>query len=385
MYKLGQRDIVSCQCRSNCFFIRSILGKDQRLCGVDCDLLHVEFMLFFHFKLVSGILYQKAKRKKEKRDKERKIKRDMEKWRKLQPKVHSKDRGGFRNEAASSSPFQVQNGGKPSQSFLPSQLSEESKFVQELDRRIRDDQRGGGSQFPETVVGLDNKDQEMQSRGAIKNSSGLLVEEKGDNKNKRADRKNDPEGMKNYFGGSKMVHNVMPNAKAKVEGIQKPVDEENGRWEDREKYKETCVIKQGDKQKDRVNERPLVRNHIAEASNVPPHDPPSVHTSLKVPKIEDLIAETSSRPPRKHKAQPVKDKDDQLVWVSKVPTLSVFAVSLLPPGCQRGCPHGQAVDGQPLGLTVLLEHKATSCVYNEKGNYQHEVAYGFRFVEGEGL
>ncbi|XP_042045765.1 trihelix transcription factor GTL2-like isoform X2 [Salvia splendens] len=276
----------------------------------------------------------------------------------------------------------------------------------------------------------------MQSRGAIRNSSGLLVDEKGDNKNKRADRKNGSEGMKNDFGGSKMVQNLMPNAKAKVEGIPKPVDEQNGRG----------VIKQRDKQKDRVKDntfkemdndkekkkdkkamitkenrnssqnqfksdgsnelggitgkhsvdllkepdsnaanegifrkrkgentnglfheseirpkkmqRPtphhltengrkldpfqtptksshdkhavpnsarvddrerltngfteaykpspqmpkpsaasIVRNHIAEASNVPPHDPPSVNTSLKVPNIEDLIAETSRRPP----------------------------------------------------------------------------------------
>ncbi|XP_057766229.1 uncharacterized protein LOC130986742 [Salvia miltiorrhiza] len=177
---------------------------------------------------------------------------------KLQPKVHSKDRSGFGNEATSSSPFQGQNGGKPSQSCLPSQFSEESKFLQELDRRIRDDQRGGGSQLPERVAVLDNKDQEMVSRGAITNSSGLLVEEKGDNKNKRTDRKNGPQGLKNDFSGSKMVQSLVPNTKAKVEGVPKPVDEENGRrWEDREKCKETGVFKQGDKQKDRVKESPV--------------------------------------------------------------------------------------------------------------------------------
>ncbi|XP_042050772.1 myb-like protein X [Salvia splendens] len=176
---------------------------------------------------------------------------------KLQPKVHNKDRSGFGNEARSSSPFQGQDGGKPSQSFLSSQFNEESKFVQELDRRIRDDQRSGGSQLPERVAVLDNKDQEMVSRGAIRNSSGLLVAEKGDNKNKRTERQSDPQGVKNEFGGSKMMQSLIPNPKAKVEGVPKTVDEQNGRrWEEREKFKETGVVKQ----KDRVKEIPLKEN-----------------------------------------------------------------------------------------------------------------------------
>lgn len=172
-----------------------------------------------------------------------------------QPKVHSKDRSGFVNEGKSSILFQGQNGGKPSQSCLPSQLNEESKFVQELDRRIRDDHRGAGSQLPERVAVVDNKDQEMVSRGDTRNSSRLLVEENVDNKNKRIDRKLDSQGVKNDFSASKMAQNVMPISKAKVEGVAKPVDGQNGRrLEYREKYKETGVGKQGDKQKDRVKE-----------------------------------------------------------------------------------------------------------------------------------
>ncbi|XP_042055277.1 DEAD-box ATP-dependent RNA helicase 42-like isoform X2 [Salvia splendens] len=176
---------------------------------------------------------------------------------KLQPKVHNKDRSGFGNEARGSSPFQGQNGGKPSQSFLSSQFNAESKFIQELDRRIRDDQRSGGSQLPERVAVLDNKDQEVVLRGAIRNSSGLLVAEKGDNKNKRTEKQNDAQGVKNDFGGSKMMQSPMPNPKAKVEGVLKTVEEQNGRrWEDREKFKETGVVKQ----KDRIKESPLKEN-----------------------------------------------------------------------------------------------------------------------------
>lgn len=174
---------------------------------------------------------------------------------KLHPKVHSKDRSGFVNEGKSSILFQGQNGGKPSQSCLPSQLNEESKFVQELDRRIRDDHRGAGSQLPERVAVVDNKDQEIVSRGDTRNSSQLLVEENVDKKNKRIDRKIDSQGVKNDFSASKMAHNVVPITKAKVEGVAKPVDGQNGRrLEYREKYMETGVVKQRDKQKDRVKE-----------------------------------------------------------------------------------------------------------------------------------
>ncbi|KAI3470029.1 hypothetical protein Pfo_026692 [Paulownia fortunei] len=173
---------------------------------------------------------------------------------KLHPKGHSKDRSNFLNEGKCSTLLQAQNGGKPSESSLPSQGNEESKFVQELDRRIRDE-KDRGSQLPERVAVVDKRDQEMAARAAIRNSSGVLAEEKGDNKNKIVDRKKDPQGLRNEFSGNTMVQNFTLMAKSKVEGIPRPVDEQNGRrLEDKEKHKETSGVKRGDMQKDRDKE-----------------------------------------------------------------------------------------------------------------------------------
>ncbi|KAK6138582.1 hypothetical protein DH2020_027676 [Rehmannia glutinosa] len=187
----------------------------------------------------------------------------------LHPKGHIKDKSSFPNEGKCSALLQGQNGGKPSQSSLPSQENEESKFVQELDRRIRDENSRGG-QLPERVAVEDKSDQEMATRSAVRNSSGVLAEEKvdknkkvdrkmdfqgGDNQNKRVDKKMDPQGLKNELSGNTMVQNLTPIAKSKVEGIPRPVNEQNGRrLEDKEKYKETGGVKPRDKQKDRSKE-----------------------------------------------------------------------------------------------------------------------------------
>ncbi|KAK6161700.1 hypothetical protein DH2020_005081 [Rehmannia glutinosa] len=154
----------------------------------------------------------------------------------LHPKGHIKDKSSFPNEGKCSALLQGQNGGKPSQSSLPSQENEESKFVQELDRRIRDENSRGG-QLPERVAVEDKSDQEMATRSAVRNSSGVLAEEKvdknkkvdrkmdfqgGDNQNKRVDKKMDPQGLKNELSGNTMVQNLTPIAKSKVEGIPRP-------------------------------------------------------------------------------------------------------------------------------------------------------------------
>ncbi|KAL8525279.1 hypothetical protein ACS0TY_014782 [Phlomoides rotata] len=174
---------------------------------------------------------------------------------KLHPKVHSNDRNSFLNDGKCFALFQGKNGGKPSQSMLPSLVNDESKFIRELDRRIRDEEKGTGSQLPEKVAVLDNKHQEMVARAARRNSSGLVAEEKVDNKNKKIERKLDPRGFGNEYGGNTMVQDLTPLTKSKVGVIPKPVDKQNGRrLEDKDKYKETGGVKRGDKQKDRDKE-----------------------------------------------------------------------------------------------------------------------------------
>ncbi|GFQ04284.1 hypothetical protein PHJA_002572300 [Phtheirospermum japonicum] len=150
---------------------------------------------------------------------------------KLYPATNSKDRSNFPNEVKCSALLQdPKNGGKPSQ-------NEESKFVQELDRRIKDE-KIRGSQLPDRVAVAAKKDQE-----------------RGDNKNNRVDKNMDPQGLKNELSGNTVAQNlIMPAVKSKGEGmIPRPVSEENGRrLEDKEKCKETVVgVKRGDKEKDK--------------------------------------------------------------------------------------------------------------------------------------
>ncbi|KAL3835011.1 hypothetical protein ACJIZ3_009747 [Penstemon smallii] len=158
---------------------------------------------------------------------------------KLHPKGYSKDRNSFVDEGKHSASFQVQNGEKASQSSLPPQRTEESKLVQELDRRIRDD-KGRGSQLPERVAVVDKRDQEMATR-----TSGVLADEKGNNGKLGLKR------LENEYSGSAIVKNLTPIAKSKYEGILRPVDGQNDKtMGGKEKHKETGDSKLGDKRRD---------------------------------------------------------------------------------------------------------------------------------------
>ncbi|KAL0403647.1 UNVERIFIED_CONTAM: hypothetical protein Sradi_2005500 [Sesamum radiatum] len=93
----------------------------------------------------------------------------------------------------------------------------------------------------------------MAARAAVRNSSRVLAEEKGDNQIKRVDKKLDPHVVRNEFSGNMMVQNLNPMGRNKVGAIPRPVDEQNGRrLEDKQKYKETG--KWVDKQKDKDRE-----------------------------------------------------------------------------------------------------------------------------------
>ncbi|CAA0840412.1 Unknown protein [Striga hermonthica] len=158
----------------------------------------------------------------------------------LYPVEYSKESKNFGNEGKCPARLQDQNDGKPSQSSLPSLGNEESKFVQELDRRVRDE-KSRGSQLPEKLAFMAEKDRPM-----LNNASGVLIEKKDGNKNKR-----DPGNFKNEVSGNMMVQKLMPIGKSKGEGIPRPMNAENGwRLEDKEKYKETAGRKPGDKPND---------------------------------------------------------------------------------------------------------------------------------------
>ncbi|KAI3459700.1 hypothetical protein Pfo_016363 [Paulownia fortunei] len=172
---------------------------------------------------------------------------------KLHPKGYSKNRSSVVDEGKCSTLFQGQNEGKPFQSILPAQATREAKFVQELDRRIRDDEKGRGSQFPERVSSADKMDQEAAPRTAVWNPPRILAEAKDNYNDKRVDiRKMEIQELENEFTGKAMVQNITRVAKSKDWGIPRPVEElYDWRLEDKEKYKERGDDKWGDKHKDR--------------------------------------------------------------------------------------------------------------------------------------
>ncbi|XP_022880515.1 DNA ligase 1-like [Olea europaea var. sylvestris] len=168
---------------------------------------------------------------------------------KLHSEGHNKIKSSFTREAKHATHFLDQNGGKLIQNSLL-QGSEESKFVQELDRRIRDDEKGAESQLLNRISGISKRDQGATSRAGNRDSSGVLAGDKGKNKDKRVDsRKVDLQEFREEFSAN-MVQKNAGMAKSKVEAMPKPMEEhKDSRLEDKERSKEKSDDSQGDKHK----------------------------------------------------------------------------------------------------------------------------------------
>ncbi|KAL2530966.1 DNA ligase 1-like [Forsythia ovata] len=169
---------------------------------------------------------------------------------KLHSKGQSKIKSSFTDGAKLATQFLDQNRGKPIRNSLL-QGTEESKFVQELDWRIRDDEKGTGSQLLNGISGFGKRDQEAASRADIRDSSGVLAEDKGKNKDKRVEsRKLDVQGFRKDFRANTTVQNDAGMAKSKVEAMPKPMEEhKDSRLEGKERSKEKNDDNQGDKHK----------------------------------------------------------------------------------------------------------------------------------------
>ncbi|KAL2463378.1 splicing regulatory glutamine/lysine-rich protein 1-like [Forsythia ovata] len=169
---------------------------------------------------------------------------------------HNKDWSIFGNEANRPTQFRGQNGGRSIQNILHTQGIEESKFALELDRRIRDDEKASGSQLLERVSGTEKRDQDATVCVAVRDSSGVLAEDKGKNKDKRVDnRKMGVQGFSNEFGNT-MVQNLAGMAKSKVEGTPRPAEVQNDRrLPSKEKSKAKGDNNRDDKQKDRDRDK----------------------------------------------------------------------------------------------------------------------------------
>ncbi|GMJ01789.1 hypothetical protein HRI_003848100 [Hibiscus trionum] len=172
-------------------------------------------------------------------------------------KGRDKDRSSFSGEKKLAGHISGYNGEKIGQNSHMAEDFRDSKFVQELTGRVRDEVAGAGTQLVDKFTGSDRKKDEGMVSFVAK-TSNKLAEEKEKNK-KSVDRKFDVQGIREETraGGNAMVSNLVTAAKARVEGIPKQVENIARRHgEEKEKTQE----KEGDdkirdKRKDKDREK----------------------------------------------------------------------------------------------------------------------------------
>ncbi|TYI91905.1 hypothetical protein E1A91_D02G028700v1 [Gossypium mustelinum] len=168
-------------------------------------------------------------------------------------KGRDKDRSSFSSEKNFAGHISSFNREKIGQNSHPAQGFRDSKFVQELAGRVRDEGAGAASQLADKSMGTNRKRDEGMV-GFVAKTAHKPAEEK--EKSKRSDdRRFDVQGIKEETraGGNAMVPNLAGAVKAKVEGIPKQVENNTEkRGEGKEKVKE----KEGDnKTKDRHKDK----------------------------------------------------------------------------------------------------------------------------------
>ncbi|KAB2039665.1 hypothetical protein ES319_D02G027000v1 [Gossypium barbadense] len=168
-------------------------------------------------------------------------------------KGRDKDRSSFSSEKNFAGHISSFNREKIGQNSHPAQGFRDSKFVQELAGRVRDEGAGAASQLADKTMGTNRKRDEGMV-GFVAKTAHKPAEEK--EKSKRSDdRRFDVQGIKEETraGGNAMVPNLAGAVKAKVEGIPKQVENNTEkRGEGKEKVKE----KEGDnKTKDRRKDK----------------------------------------------------------------------------------------------------------------------------------
>ncbi|KAK9289097.1 hypothetical protein L1049_017569 [Liquidambar formosana] len=182
-----------------------------------------------------------------------------------------KNRDSVSDEKRLSGQFVGYNGERLSQNSNLSEETKDSKFVQELDKRIRDENKGTRNQLVEKFTGTDRKKDEGTVRLVAKDI-GTGAEGKEKNKDKRIDnRKIDgrgieasirgnsmvQRGIEANFRGNSMVQNLAGVVQSKVEGVPRPVEKHIERkMEGKEKTKEKeSDDKRGDKRKDKDRDK----------------------------------------------------------------------------------------------------------------------------------
>ncbi|GLT61005.1 hypothetical protein SLA2020_337410 [Shorea laevis] len=177
-------------------------------------------------------------------------------------KERNKDRNSISGENKLAGQFSGYNGEKLSQNSHLAQDYKNSKFVQDLGRKVRDEERGTESQMVEKFMGTGQKREEGSVRLLSSESARMLAE--GKEKTKRSDnRRLDGQGIgqESRFSENAMVHNLSEAVTTRVDGIPGQVERDVDWWmEGKEKTKEKeSDDRLGDKQKDKDREK---KSHV---------------------------------------------------------------------------------------------------------------------------
>ncbi|GLT97740.1 hypothetical protein SLE2022_152890 [Rubroshorea leprosula] len=187
-------------------------------------------------------------------------------------KERNKDRNSVSGENKLAGQFSGYNGEKLNQNSHLAQDYKNSKFVQDLGRKVRDEERGTETQLVEKFMGTEQKREEGSVRLLSSKSARMLAE--GKEKNKKGDnRRLDGQGIgqESRFSENALVHNVSEAVPTRVDGIPKQVDGDVDWWmevdrdvdwwmEGNEKTKDKEIDDRlGDKQKDKDREK---KSHV---------------------------------------------------------------------------------------------------------------------------
>lgn len=148
--------------------------------------------------------------------------------------------------------FYGQNGEEPVQCKFIARGAEESKYVQDLGRRIRDQEKVTSNQL-ERLPGAEKRRDDERERFGVSNprNSG---EEKGKSKNKEFDiRKMDGQGYREEarFSGHSMAQNIVGAAKTKAFEMSAMVEKNDETRMERKEQTKDKREKRGDNHKDK--------------------------------------------------------------------------------------------------------------------------------------
>nr|GMD70198.1 glutamic acid-rich protein-like [Ipomoea batatas] len=199
--------------------------------------------------------------------------------------------------------LQVQHGQKAIQGSGPDGETEESKFVQELGRRIRDEENGKGIQLAGRFSAEWKRDERMDRVGVKVGSS--LAEDKGTNVERSIDNKKmDVQATRNESRFSGNANAIAPSiigaSKKKIEGMPRVGGKDSGNFTEN---KETHVEKSLDNRKMDVH---AIRNESKFSGNLAV---PNI-TGFSKSKVEGMGRPLEENNERKEEKEKTKERGD---------------------------------------------------------------------------